>query len=701
FRTEMLRNVLIMAASGIVLFSKEYVNTIAQPRLVGSLVTAMLEFSAKTTGNPVSYIELSNVAVTVVSNESHKVFCAMFHDTNDGATFSSFIAKEILDAFIAEYRAELGAVGHNLRDFHRFHYRILAIIRDSVRTVLRKLQQQRGILKAIFVTDSGVTHSTVDVDQIGVLANLQALLNASSDIMALSGDAVNSVTIQSSRTTCTQVNMVENGTLIVMYKKGASAARNIATIKECVQFLRKARVDVVLLLAVCVLRLLRRVAGRTHAWHQHQHMQQRMISTTRSFSSLPESNGVLHDVYRRQVDAGNITYDPVQVRALHHLDALYDQIVSYGGPDACKAASKPKAKAATSWWQRLAGSDTTSTSSSPTHPVPRGIYMHGGVGCGKTFVMDMFFDHVPVEQKLRVHFHKFMLDIHKKMHELRNQGYHEDPIPYIANELLQSSWLLCFDEFQVTDVADALILRRLFSAMLERGFVMVATSDRPPSELYKNGLQRDLFLPFIDLLSEKCAVLSLDDSMTDYRVLKGAQVALNVYNHPLNLESKAIFNHEFLRYCDGKNVQATHVTTQGRKVHVPQAAVEAGVCQFSFEELCGRPLGAADYIAIAEAFPVVFMRRFITFVDCMYDKHVRLHCLADASPEKLFTVDSSMKSHIDEVFAFDRTVSRLLEMGSEAYLTGTGQPKAAPAEHLYLDIAHEGEDDDTDEAEAV
>lgn len=134
--------------------------------------------------------------------------------------------------------------------------------------------------------------------------------------------------------------------------------------------------------------------------------------------------------------------------------------------------------------------------------------------------MDMFFDAVPITQKKRVHFHKFMLDIHKKMHELRQQGHHEDPIPFIADELLRESWLLCFDEFQVTDVADALILRRLFSALLARGFVMVATSNRPPSELYKNGLQRDLFLPFIDLLHEKCDVLSLEESTTDYRAVK-------------------------------------------------------------------------------------------------------------------------------------------------------------------------------------
>ncbi|GAB9463660.1 hypothetical protein Gpo141_00001110 [Globisporangium polare] len=235
----MLRNVLIMASSGIVLFSKEYVNGVAQPRLVGSLVTAMLEFSAKTTGAPVSHIELSNVSVTVVTNEAHKVFCAMFHDTTLKPGFSSLIAKEILDAFIIEYGAELGQVGHNLRDFHRFHYRIPSVIRDAIKPILRKLQQQRGILKAIYVTEDTVTYATVDVDQIGVLANLQSLVNSSCDAMSYSGVNVNSMTIQSSRNTCIQVSVVQhNETLIVVYKKGPYSAKNIVAIKDCVTMLR-------------------------------------------------------------------------------------------------------------------------------------------------------------------------------------------------------------------------------------------------------------------------------------------------------------------------------------------------------------------------------------------------------------------------------------------------------------------------------
>ncbi|CAH0487983.1 unnamed protein product [Peronospora farinosa] len=231
----MLRNVLIMASSGIVLFSKEYANAVAQPRLVGSLITAMLEFSTKTSGAPVSYIQMSFVAVTVVTNDKHKVFCAMFHDTTDGASFSAFVAQELLAAFIAQHGDELGNIGHNLRDFHRFQYRILSVIRESVKPIVRKLQNQRGILKAMLVVDGAVTCATGDVDPIGVLANLQALVNSSID----TSDGVHSMTIQSGRNSCIQVSVVEgNDALVVVYKKGAQATKNTAAIGECVRALR-------------------------------------------------------------------------------------------------------------------------------------------------------------------------------------------------------------------------------------------------------------------------------------------------------------------------------------------------------------------------------------------------------------------------------------------------------------------------------
>ncbi|CAI5746818.1 unnamed protein product [Peronospora destructor] len=393
-------------------------------------------------------------------------------------------------------------------------------------------------------------------------------------------------------------------------------------------------------------------------------------------TSIPSSQHTLHAIYKQHANNGDVTYDPIQVCAVHHLDALYDQVVQYGGPRT-KVGNARKG----SWWQKLIGNEKHQTANERV-TAPKGLYLYGGVGCGKTYVMDMFFDLVPVKDKLRVHFHEFMLDIHKRMHQLRREGLCGDPIPHLADQLLSKSWLLCFDEFQVTDVADALILKRLFSALLKRGVVMVATSNRPPSDLYKNGLQRELFVPFIDMLTQRCNVVSLEESTIDYRVLMSATQAANVYECTITEDTRAAFDYEFLTYCGGEETVTTYVMTQGRKVHIPEAAVKAGVCRFSFSDLCDEPLGAADYLAIADVFSVVFVsdipllhaerlnqvRRFITFVDCMYDRGVRLHCLAPESPEHLYQVDAGMKSHVDEVFAFDRTVSRLLEMGSEAYL---------------------------------
>uniref|UniRef100_H3GSV1 AAA+ ATPase domain-containing protein n=1 Tax=Phytophthora ramorum TaxID=164328 RepID=H3GSV1_PHYRM len=402
-------------------------------------------------------------------------------------------------------------------------------------------------------------------------------------------------------------------------------------------------------------------------------------------TSIPPSQHTLHGVYKQRADDGNVTYDPVQVRAVHHLDALYDSLAGYGGP-------KAKAASSASWWQKLTGKDEEPAQEA----APKGLYLHGGVGCGKTFVMDMLVDNVPVEHKQRVRFHEFMLDVHKQMHELRQHCWSRE------------SWLLCFDEFQMTDVTDAPILRRVFSALLERGFVMVATSNRPPSELYKNGLQRELFVAFIDLLGERCNVVSLEDSTTDYRVLRGAVHADNVFEYPITPDTCAAFDYEFTTYGRGEETVETYVTTQGRQVHVPEATVKAGACRFSFRDLCDKPLGAADCLAISKAFSVVFvsdipllnaerlnqMRRFTTFVDCMYGRGVRLHCLAPERPERLYQVDVNMKSNGDEVFAFDRTVSRLTEMGSEAYLLAHserreefhGQCRA----HLFLAPGTEG-----------
>ncbi|ETV79947.1 hypothetical protein, variant 1 [Aphanomyces astaci] len=297
--------------------------------------------------------------------------------------------------------------------------------------------------------------------------------------------------------------------------------------------------------------------------------------------------------------------------------------------------------------------------------------------------MDMFFDNLPLQSKRRVHFHKFMLEVHANMHKLRQEGHVGDPIPHLTADLMRTSRVLCFDEFQVTDVADALILRRLFSAMIDAGSIVVATSNRPPTDLYKNGLQRVLFLPFIDLLEHSCVVHSLEASSTDYRKLKGQAQLHEMYRHPLNEANSRLFYESFKTLVNNEVVRSVKLCTQGRVVDVPHAAPKHKVCLLSFPDMCDKPLGAADYLVIAEAFHTVFLqdiprlhvhnlnqtRRFITFVDCMYDKKVQLYCAADAAPMDLLVQGTSSKHVIDEMFAFDRTVSRLLEMQSESYGT--------------------------------
>ncbi|ETV65596.1 hypothetical protein H257_17746 [Aphanomyces astaci] len=233
----MLRNVLLMATSGLVLFSKEFVNAIAQPRLIGSLLTAILEFSAKTTGAPVSYMEFAHVAVAVVTNEHAKVFCAIFLDVCDGPKFGSFIAKEILAAFVNEYAGDLGNIGHNLRDFHGFHYKISEVIRESAKPILATLQQHRGIQKAILVTDDTVTYATVDVDHLGVLVNLQSLRTLSADMMAFVGDNAKSVTLQTGRNCSIHVSAIENATLVVTYKQNGAAC--VAAIDDAIFMLHR------------------------------------------------------------------------------------------------------------------------------------------------------------------------------------------------------------------------------------------------------------------------------------------------------------------------------------------------------------------------------------------------------------------------------------------------------------------------------
>jgi cell division protein ZapE len=301
---------------------------------------------------------------------------------------------------------------------------------------------------------------------------------------------------------------------------------------------------------------------------------------------------------------------------------------------------------------------------------PRGLYIWGDVGRGKSMLMDMFFEEAPVAAKTRVHFNAFMVQIHARIHEERQRAGTSDPIAPVAREIAEATRLLCFDEFQVTDVADAMILGRLFEQFFERGVVIVATSNSPPDRLYEGGLNRQLFLPFIAEFKVRLDIVELNGPV-DYRLQRMS--GLTVYLYPLGPEADRAMDAAWLRLTDQPTGAPTHLTVLGRTLPVPQAA--RGVARFDFTELCARPLAAADFLAIAHAFHTVMIdhiprlgpeqrneaRRFVLLIDTLYDEGVKLICSAADAPEQLYVAG-------DGVDAFRRTASRLHEMQSADYL---------------------------------
>lgn len=280
--------------------------------------------------------------------------------------------------------------------------------------------------------------------------------------------------------------------------------------------------------------------------------------------------------------------------------------------------------------------------------------MYGGTGCGKTMLMDMYFDHATIS-KSRIHFHKFMLDIHQRLHSLRKQGANTsglDPLNMVAAQIAdECGRLLCLDEFQVTDVADAMMLKRLFTVLWEKGLVVIATSNRAPDELYWGGLNRDVFVPFIPLLKSRCEVVDMRGS-PDYRKLHELQG--NMYYFPLDTGAAQYIESMWSTLTDNSPYTAREIKVQmGRSLNVEKSwcdeSTTSSVALFHFEELCDRPLGAADYMAVAREFSTVLisnipifdtanrnqMRRFITLIDILYDAGTQLVCSAAAAPNDL------------------------------------------------------------------
>jgi len=303
----------------------------------------------------------------------------------------------------------------------------------------------------------------------------------------------------------------------------------------------------------------------------------------------------------------------------------------------------------------------------------KGLYIYGDVGRGKSMLMDFFFDNIEFNSKRRVHFHSFMLEIHESIHKWRKErsDIEDDPIPFLADKIINESRLLCFDEFQVTDIADAMILGRLFKALFERRLIIVATSNRHPDDLYKDGLQRENFLPFIKMFKQKMNVSSLD-SDTDYR-MKHLKSLSTVYFTPLNKRADKFISESFQEMTANAEPQKHIIHIKGRELKVNKMHGDTAI--FSFSELCEQPLGANDYIEIARRFSTILLsdipqmsrenrneaKRFVHLIDELYEHKVKLICTAATSPDKLYEKG-------DGAFEFERTISRLTEMQSEKYL---------------------------------
>jgi cell division protein ZapE len=362
--------------------------------------------------------------------------------------------------------------------------------------------------------------------------------------------------------------------------------------------------------------------------------------------------------YAGLTESGALERDPAQARAVDRLQKLQDELSSY------RRASKSSSLG----WLMARG---------PKAAPPRGLYIWGDVGRGKTMLMDLFYETAKVEKKRRAHFHEFMADVQDRLVQARHaikEGKLKDgdPIAPVAGELAEEALLLCFDEFHVNDIADAMILSRLFERLFERGVVMVATSNVPPEDLYKEGLNRPLFLPFVKLLQERCETINLT-ARTDYRLekLSGTQM----WHAPADREAQQQIDEVWRKLAGRSGGAPCDLSYRGRTIHVPFAG--NGAARFDFTDLCHQPLGAADFVQLAHNFHTVVIedipvmspeqrneaKRFILLIDALYDNSVKLVASAAVERDEIYQGSGTV-----EAAEFKRTISRLIEMGSTGYL---------------------------------
>ncbi|MBB2155569.1 cell division protein ZapE [Gluconacetobacter diazotrophicus] len=385
---------------------------------------------------------------------------------------------------------------------------------------------------------------------------------------------------------------------------------------------------------------------------------------------LPPGTGPLA-AYQARVNAGLLSADPEQAKAAARLDQLWRELPGYH-----PVVRRPPPQGIFS--HGLLGKGLGSLKSrlglaggAAQPPRPRGVYLVGQVGRGKTMLMDLFFELAPVEHKKRVHFHRFMQDVHQRLHAMKIAHPDlTDPIPPLAHAIADEAWLLCFDEFQVNDIADAMVLGRLFEYLFAEGVVVVATSNTEPKDLFQNRPGADAFRPFIAIIQREVDTVELD-SPRDYR--RGGMRGMATWIVPPGPDAELELDSLFMRLADGAPVRPVKLEVMGRTFAVPVAA--GPVARFSFPDLCGRPLGAGDYLALANRFAALVLddvprlgpdnfdvaRRFIVLIDTLYEQKVKLFASAEDQPDAIYQKG-------DGAQAFERTASRLEEMQSAAYL---------------------------------